>query len=261
MILAVDIGNTHIVLGCIEKGEIIKSVKISTTISETAHEYAAALSQVLEIESIDFMDFEGTIISSVVPQVTASFASAIKILTGQKPLIMGQTDIDPLIEIDMNGLKVSDIAGDLIATALAAKELYDLPAIVIDMGTATTITVVSREGVYIGGAILPGANTALQSLVKETSLLPAIEFEPPDRPIAKDTVNSMKSGIVYGSAGAIDGILDRFIDELGEKPTIIATGGMRKLISPYCRNKMILDGELLLKGLSSVWEKNKDKIL
>jgi type III pantothenate kinase len=149
----------------------------------------------------------------------------------------------------------------MLATAVAAKEDYTLPAIIVDMGTATTVTVVDARGIYIGGAILPGPGTALRGLVSHTALLPSIDFTAPDRAIAKDTTNAMKSGIIYGSAGAIDGIVDRYEEELraaGEsaQPLILATGGMGGIIAPFCRHEITVDAQLRLKGLGIIWKRN-----
>lgn len=256
MILAIDVGNTHIVLGCLEGNQVKKAVKIGTDRKKTAHEYAAQISQILMIECIDFKAFEGTIISSVVPVVSESLSRAVEILTGSRPLVVG-SGLDPGLALDMNGLTADKIAGDLLCTAVGAKEFYKLPAIIVDMGTAITLTVVSAEGVYLGGAIMPGAGTALHGLVSSTTLLPEVAFEAPDRLIAKDTVNAMKSGIVYGSAGAVDGLLDKYLAILGPDTTIIATGGMGRMIAKHCRHHMTVDGRLLLKGLGIIWAKNQ----
>lgn len=256
MILAIDIGNTHLVLGSLnENNEVVKQMKLSTDRVETTYEYAAEIKSILALEGLDPSMYEGAIISSVVPLVTKYVSQAVALLTGKRPLILGDNaKID--LPLDMNGLSHKDIAGDLLATAMAAKLYYSVPAVIIDIGTATTITAVSKAGAYIGGVILPGPNTAQMALVERAALLPAVDFLAPDQAIAKDTVNAMRGGIVFGSAGAIDGILDHFIEELGEMPMILATGGMGQLIVPHCRHEIIVDGELLLKGLGLIWQQN-----
>jgi type III pantothenate kinase len=257
MILAIDIGNTHMVLGCLnEKNETVKRVQMTTDRQQTYHEYAAGIRQVLQMEREEAVSFDGSILSSVVPEVTDVVAEAVRILTGKRPLVLGQ-GVETGLALDMNGLTADQIAGDLLATAVAAVHNYPLPAVVIDIGTATTMTVVSAEGVYLGGVILPGPGTSLQALVKDTSLLPAVDFSRPDKAIAKDTVNAMRAGIVYGSAGAIDGILDRFEEELGVFPTVLATGGMGRILAPYCRHRITVDDSLLLKGLGIIWRNNR----
>ncbi len=259
MILAIDIGNTHMVLGCLnEKNETVKRVQMTTDRQQTAHEYAAGIRQVLQMEKMqEKASFDGSVLSSVVPEVTDVVAEAVQILIGKRPLVLGQ-GVKTGLALDMNGLSADQIAGDLLATAVAAVHDYPLPAVIIDIGTATTMTVVSAEGVYLGGVILPGPGTSLQALIKDTSLLPAVDFSRPDRAIAKDTVNAMRAGIVYGSAGAIDGILDRFEEELGVFPTILATGGMGRILAPFCRHRITVDDSLLLKGLGIIWDKNKE---
>ena len=257
MILAIDIGNTHMVLGCLdEKNKVIARFQMSSDLLETAHEYAAEMLQILHLEKVDPETICGAVISSVVPEVQRNVAKAVRILTGKDPLILG-TGIRIGVEVDMNGLTADDIAGDLMATAVAAKAYYRLPAVIIDIGTATTVTAVNAAGAYIGGCILPGPNTALRGLEESTALLPAVTFAAPEHAIGKDTVSAMQSGIMYGSAGALDGILDRFIEEIGETPVILATGGMGKIIAPHCRHEIILDDALLLKGLGLIWKDNQ----
>ncbi len=267
MILAIDIGNTHIVIGCLDERNCVRaSMQLSTDRDETLHEYAAEMQQIFSLEHLDPHGFEGAVISSVVPSVTETCAGAIRKITGIDPKIVG-VDLEIPLDLEMNGIPASAIAGDLLATAVTAKEEYPLPAVIIDLGTATTITAVAANGKYIGGAILPGPGTALKGLVQRTSLLPAVDFTEPDRAIAKDTVNAMKSGIIYGSAGAIDGMIDRYAEELRERggadaertPVVLATGGMGEIIAPFCRHEIIVDQYLLLRGLGIIWQKNQRK--
>lgn len=256
MLLAIDTGNTHTILGCInDRNEVIRTVQISTDINETAYEYAVEIKDIMELAGIDPKGFEGAIISSVVPQVNVVLAKAVNLITGLTPVIVGagvKTGLN--IRLDDPGT----IAGDLVATAVAAKEEYPLPAIIVDMGTATTITVVDAKGDYIGGCIMPGTGISLDALIKETSLLPSIDYSAPKKVISTNTVDAMKSGIIYGSAGALDGVIDRYIEALGGKAgCILATGGMGRLIAPYCRNEIIVDNRLLLKGLGHIYRTNE----
>lgn len=257
MILAIDIGNTHIVLGCVNAdNQVEHHLQLSTNKTETAYEYAAEIKSILDLEKIDPAFFDGAIISSVVPNVTVVIGKAVEILTGQKPLILGQ-GVKINLAIDMNGITADQIAGDLLASSVAAKESYPLPAVIIDIGTATTMVVVSGAGAYIGGVILPGPGTAMKGMLERTALLPDVDFIEPDRAIPKDTVNAIRGGIMYGSAGALDGILDHFEAELGEQPTVLATGGMGHIIAPLCRHRIIVDNDLLLKGLGQIWRDNQ----
>lgn len=256
MILAIDIGNTHMVLGCMDQNnEAVKRFQMTTDRQQTSHEYAAGISQLFHMEQLDPSSFQGAVLSSVVPEVTDTVSEAVQIVTGTRPLVLGQ-GVDTGLSLDMNGLTADQIAGDLVATAVAAVRYYPLPAVIIDIGTATTMTVVSGAGVYLGGVILPGPGTSLQALVKDTSLLPAVDFTEPECAIAKDTVNAMRAGIVYGSAGAIDGILDRFEKEMGTPASILATGGMGKILAPFCRHHITVDNSLLLRGLGVIWSRN-----
>ena len=259
MILAIDTGNTQTVIGCISPdGEINHIVRMESNPNKTEHEYAASIKLILELNDINLRRIEGAVISSVVPPLTLVLRKAVKIVTGVDALVVGAGVKTGLpIMIDDPGT----IAADLVATAVAAKEYYPLPCIIIDMGTATTVTVVDQTGRYISGAIMPGVGLSMNALTAGTSLLPKIEIVPPNKVIATNTVECMKAGIIFGAAGAIDGVLDRFTESLqatgDEEWSIVATGGLAGTIIQYCRNPMILDEHLLLKGLHIIWEKNR----
>ena len=258
MILAIDTGNTHIVLGCIDnKGGIRHILRLETNLGKTEYEYASDIKQILELEGVDRYGFDGAIISSSVPPIIETLKRAVKIITGIDAMVVGigvKTGLDIVLD------DPSTIAADLVATAVAAKNEYPLPCIIIDMGTATTVTVVDVKGRYIGGAILPGVRLSMRALAAGTSLLPNIEIVPPSKTIASNTIDCMKSGIIYGSAGAIDGILDHYIEELGGTAgSIVATGGLASTICPMCRHDITLDSNLLLKGLYVIYNKNKPR--
>lgn len=254
MILAIDVGNTNIVLGCIEDGEIRSIVRIRTNPGETSAEYAIKLKQILEIYGIDPRGFEGAIISSVVPPLTNSLKQAVKHLTGIDSVIVG-----PGMRTGMN-VRIDDpgtLAGDLVVGSVAAMETYGAPVIVLDMGTATTMVVIDASRAYIGGAIIPGVNLSYGALAAGTSLLPSISITAPKKVIATNTVDSMRSGAVFGTAAMIDGMIDRMEAELGEKCKVVATGGLAQSITPYCRHEVICDDDLLLKGLWILYKKNR----
>ncbi|MDO4418584.1 MAG: type III pantothenate kinase [Eubacteriales bacterium] len=259
MILAIDTGNTHTVIGCISpEGEIMQIVRLESNLYKTEHEYAANMKLILELNGINLRRIEGAVISSVVPPLTVTLKNAVKNLTGIDALVVGAGVKTGLpIMIDDPGT----IAADLVATAVAAKEYYPLPCIIIDMGTATTVTVVDQKGRYIGGAIMPGVGLSMNALTAGTSLLPKIEIIPPNKVIATNTVECMKAGIIFGAAGAIDGVLDRFTESLqavGEEEwSIVATGGLAGTICPCCSHPIIMDENLLLKGLFIIWGKNR----
>lgn len=253
MLLVIDTGNTHTVFGCVDDNDqIINTMRLVTDRLETEYGYASKMKDLLEICDIDKSKITGAIISSVVPLVTASLKKAIKLLFHFEAKVLGE-NVKTGLEIKLEG----GIAPDLEATAVAAKEFYPLPCIIADMGTATTVTVVDKDGAYIGGVIVPGVSTSLNALVDKTSLLPGIAIEPPTKVIATETVDAMKSGVVYGAAGSIDGIIDRFIEEMGTKPaSIVTTGGIGKLIAPLCRHDIIVDDNMLLSGLIAIYKMN-----
>lgn len=260
MLLAIDTGNTHIVLGVIDENsrEVLRTMQLTTDPIKTAYEYAAAIKAIFEMTDVDPASFDGAIISSVVPQINVVLTKAVELVTGLRPLMLGagvKTGLD--IKLDDPGT----IAGDMVATAVAAKEEYPLPAIIIDMGTATTITVVNASGTYLGGCIMPGAGISLDALSRETALLPAVDFAPPKKVIGTNTIDAIKGGLIYGQAGALDGVIDRYAEELGgieQVGSIVATGGLGRLVAPYCRHEITIDNRLLLKGLAHIWIKNQD---
>ena len=256
MILAIDSGNSHVVFGCVENGAVTGEVfRIATDRRETDYGYAAKMKQIFDLCGINPSDFEGAVISCVVPPLTAVLARAVKLLTGLQALVVG-AGVKTGLHIAIND--PGTVASDLVAAAVAAKEDYPLPCVIIDMGTATTLTVVDEKGRYVGGAILPGVGLSLAALSEGTALLPHVEVMPPRNVIAANTVDSMKSGVVYGTAGSLDGLLDRFEESLGMPPaSVVATGGMSRLICPFCRHSVTIDETLLLRGLWLIWERNK----
>ena len=256
MLLAIDIGNTNIVLGGIEDGEIKDIARISTDSRRTAHEYAAILKSVLEFDGIKIDRFEGAIISSVVLQLTHTVKEAVEILTGLKPYVVGagiKTGLD--IHID----NPAQLGSDLVVGAVAALSIIKPPMIIVDMGTATTISVLDAKGSFLGGTIYPGVGVAFSALSSGTSQLPTISIEAPRKCIGTNTIDSMKSGGVFGTAAMLDGMIERIEDELGERANVIATGGLAKCIIPHCKREITYDENLLLKGLAIIYNKNKRK--
>ena len=256
MILAIDCGNTHTSFGCVNgQGTAEPIFRIPTDRAETDFGYAAKIKQILTLCNLSPSAFEGAVISCVVPPLTFTLLRAVRILTGHDALVVG-AGVKTGLHIAIND--PGTIAADLVAAAVAAKEEYPLPCIIVDMGTATTVTVVDEKARYVGGAILPGVVISQNALAEETALLPDIDLQPPRNAIAVNTVDSMKSGMIYGTAGAIDGLIDRFSAELGRAPaSIVATGGISPLICPYCRHAISLDETLLMKGLWLIWKKNQ----
>lgn len=254
MILAIDIGNTNIVVGCIDKEKIYFIERLSTVRTKTELEYAIDLKTVLDIYHINKKDIEGCIISSVVPQITNVAKLAAEKILKKEILVLG-----PGVKTGLNIMldNPGEMGADRVADAVAALTYYPVPLVIVDMGTATTVSVVDEKKRYLGGMILPGVRVSLDALTSRASQLSGISIEEPKKLIGKNTVDCMKSGILYGNAAAVDGIIDRIEEELGQKVTAIATGGMSGKIIPHCKRKIIQDEDLLLKGLLVIYEKNK----
>ena len=253
MILTIDVGNTNVVLGCVENGEIKSILRLATNTNDLPNDYALKMRQSFEFDGIDYRNFEGAILSSVVPQVNRAIRSAVRKLTGLECIIVGagiKTGVN--VKIDDPGT----LAGDLITGTVGALALYEPPIIIVDMGTATTMVVVDGDGAYIGGAIIPGVNLSYEALSQGTSLLPNISIEAPRKCIASNTVDSMKSGAVFGTAAMIDGMVESMEEEMGQKATVVATGGLSRCVVQYCRHEIKLEPELLLKGLAILYQKN-----
>ena len=254
MVLAVDIGNTNIVVGCFEGEEILFTERMSTEHSATVLEYTVLIKTVLELNGMADRQFEGGILSSVVPPLTGTVREAVRRIVHVDPLIVG-AGVKTGLKIQLDD--PAALGSDRVADAVAASNLYPCPVMTVDMGTATTISVVDANHTFLGGLIVPGVRVALDSLSSRASQLPVISLEPPKKIIAKNTVDCMKSGIIYHTASGIDGIIDRIWEELGTTCTVVATGGNALKIIPYCRHKIILDEQLLLKGLMLIYRKNK----
>ena len=256
MILAVDIGNTNIVIGCIEQEKIFFVERVSTNISKTELEYVVEFKTLLDLYQIKVEEITGCIIASVVPPLNNIVRSAMEKLLHITPLLVG-----PGVKTGLNILmdNPGQVGSDLIVNAVAGLHYYGAPIIMIDMGTATTISVVDDKKNSIGGMILPGVKVSLESLVNRTSQLPRISLEAPKKIIGKNTIDCMKSGIVMGQAACMDGMIERIWDELGYEANVVATGGLAGCIVPYCKKKVIYDNELTLKGLDIIYRKNTEQ--
>lgn len=254
MILAIDIGNTNIVVGCCEGKKMCFMERLTTNHTATELEYAVSLKAILSFAEIDAALIDGAIISSVVPSITDVIKTAVKKLTGVEALVIGQgAETGLSIKTDSPEL----LGSDLIVDAVAAIHEYGAPAIVFDMGTATTISVISGREEYLGTVIMPGMMISLNAMVSGTSQLPKISLEKPEKLIGTNSAECMKSGILYGTASSIDGMIDRIRKEIGDVK-VIATGGLAGTVIPLCKNNIILDDELLIKGLLIIYNKNKN---
>ena len=252
MLLAIDIGNTNIVIGCIRDGEILFEARIATNHLQTSDQYAVEIRNILKLFEMDLHKVQDSIISSVVPPVFNSVCTAIIKLTQKQPIVVGP-GIKTGLDIRMDN--PAQVGSDLIVDAVAAFHDYPTPLIVIDMGTATTMSLVGRGNVYLGGPIIPGLRVSLDALSSSAAQLFGISLEKPQRVIGKNTIECMRSGIMYGHAAMIDGMIDRMQEELGEPiASVIATGGTSQFVVPLCRHKITYDKDLLLKGLAILYD-------
>ena len=235
MILAFDIGNTNIVIGGFEKDKTIFLTRVATDLTKTEAEYAVLVKNILEIYRVERESIEGSIVSSVVPPL--GIKTGLNIATG-----------DP-----------RELGADLVVAAVAALQKYPKPQIILDLGTATTFSVLDSKGLFRGVVIYPGVMVSFDALASRTAQLPRISFDEPKQVIGTTSVDSMQSGLIYGNAGMLDGLIERIEGELGEKCTVIATGGLSGKIVPHCKRDIILDENLLLDGLRILYEKNQKK--
>lgn len=254
MVLTIDIGNTNIVVGGAEEKKINFVSRIATDKNRTEFEYAILLDGILSINKSKNDIIEGAVISSVVPPLTSVMKKAAEMVCGKTPLI-----VTPHIKtgLDIKTDNPAALGSDLVVDAVAALAEYKPPVIIIDMGTATTMSVIDKNSSYIGGAIIPGMVISQTALSANTSQLPYISISAPERVIGKNTVDSMKSGMIFAAASMLDGMIDRIQDELGEPALAVATGGLSGTVVPYCRRKIIYDSELLLKGLYILFKMNR----
>ena len=254
MILTVDIGNSNIVLGGVQNDEIVFEARLRTEVTKTSDQYCVDLKILLDVYDVRPSEIEGCIISSVVPQVLNSIQTAVKKLTGKQSLVVGpglKTGLDIRLE------NPGQTGADLVVADVAALREHKPPLIVIDMGTATTISVLDQTGAHIGGCIIPGVRISMDALTNNTALLPGLQLDQPKRAIGRNTIDAMRSGIMMGTACMLDGMVERMEQELGCKTTVIATGGIAKFIIPLCKTPMIYDKNLLIKGLVALYRDNK----
>ena len=256
MILAVDIGNTNIVLGVIEGERILFLERMATDRGATEIEYLVRIRSVLQFRDIDPAALEGAVLCSVVSMVTMNVRPAVEQLTGKRAVVVGPGIKTGLrISIDNPGA----LGADRVADAVAAVNNYPVPLITIDMGTATTIGVVDETKTFIGGMIVPGVMVSLNALAGGTAQLPHISLDPPKEAIGRNTVDCMRNGIIYHNAAGVDGMIERIEAQLGKPCTVVMTGGLSAVIAPHCKHEMIVDPELLLKGLMILYRKNAKK--
>ena len=253
MILTIEIGNSTITLGGVEGSEIRVEFRIITDRVKTSDTYCIDLKTLLEIYGVELEKIEGVIIASVVPQVLNSVRTAIRKLLGKEPLVVGpglKTGLDIRLE------NPGQMGAGLGAADVAALSEHKPPLIVIDMGTATTMAVLDPNGAHLGGCVCPGVKISLEALTGQTSLLPGIQLDSPKQALGRNTADAMRSGIMFGTAAMLDGMIDRFQAETGWDFTIVATGGLARHIVPLCRHGILYDRHLNIKGLAKLYRDN-----
>ena len=254
MIFTVDAGNTNIVLGGFENEKLLFTSRIATQTALMSDEYAVKFSEILSLYGHSSSEIEGAIISSVVTPLTPVLKDALSRLTGRKIITVG-----PGIKTGVN-IRIDDpavLGADLVCGAVGAMEKYDPPCVIFDLGTATTISAIDRGRFFLGGSIIPGVKVSLKALSATAAALPDINTELTGNVlIGTNTVDSMKSGSIIGTASMMDGMAVRYKEVIGEDAVVIATGGLASAIVPHCREKFILDETLLLDGLYSLYKKN-----
>ncbi len=253
MIFCVDIGNTHVVFAAYEGEELIFTARLKSDGTRTEDQFASELLSVLSIHGMKAGDIEGAIIGSVVPSLTTTLSRAVKMVSGKDALILG-----PGVKTGLN-IRLDNPAecgADLVAGAVAAKAHYPLPVIIVDLGTASKVTAVDARGDFLGGSIMPGVRTSMNALVSNASLLADFELGAPASAIGRNTPDCLRSGAVLGFAFMIDGMVRRFKKEMGSDASVVSTGGLSHLVTPYCETPMSFRDDLVTEGLRLIYLKN-----
>ena len=257
MILTIDLSNTQITMGGVENGVVVFSSRLATEKNRTGDEYAVLMRLMLQPYIPDPSELEGCILSSVVPEMTPSIRQALRIMTGAAPMVVG-----PGVKTGLN-IRLDDpteLGSDFVAAAVAAQADYPLPVVTVDMDTAMGIGVTDAKGAYIGGVIAPGVMISSNALTRRASLLPNVMPKAPGHIICKRTEESLRSGIIYGAAAMLDGLLMGIDEELGQTATVVVTGMWAEAVVPHCRRPDVkIDKDLIHRGLWLIWKKNQKK--
>jgi type III pantothenate kinase len=253
MLLVVDVGNTQTHFGAFRGEELLEHWRFATVRQSTADELGAALRNLLGLRGYGFDDVEASIVSSTVPQLEPEWTAMASRYLGHEMHAVGPgTKTGMAIRYD----NPREIGADRLVNAVAIRERYKGSAVCVDFGTATTFDVVSRDGDYVGGALMTGIEISLDALSERGARLPKVDLAPPKSVIGKNTIDAIRSGVVFGYAGAIDAILRRLYDELGERTAVAATGGLAHLVVPYTEEIEEIDDLLTLTGLRLIYERN-----
>ncbi len=254
MLLTIDVGNSNIKFGVYDGKELHRIIKLSTDSHKTADEFAVELYTLFQVYSVDCFAIDSCIICSVVPRITKRLAAAVKSVTGIDALVVG-----PGIKTGVN-IQIDDpatLGADLVVACAAAQSMAPLPCVVISMGTATAMFVIDKQKRMLGGSIAPGVSISLDALTAHGALIPSIALNAPQNVIGKNTDDSIRSGVVIGTACMIDGMISKIEEEIGEKCSVIATGGIAPMIVNSCSHEITLKDDLILEGLRIIYDKNK----
>ena len=253
MLLVVDVGNTQTHFGAFRGEELLEHWRFATVRQSTADQLGAALRNLLELRGYGFTDIDASIVSSTVPQLEPEWMAMASRYLGHEMLAVGPgTKTGMAIRYD----NPREIGADRLVNAVAIRARFGGPAVCVDFGTATTFDVVSHEGEYVGGALMTGIEISLDALSERGARLPKVDLAPPKSVIGKNTIDAIRSGVVFGYAGAIDAILRRLYEELGERAAVVATGGLSGLVVPYTEEIEEVDDLLTLTGLRLLHERN-----
>ncbi len=256
MIITIDAGNSNVVVGVFRSDQLTHVWRLATDADRMPDEWWAILKPLGDADAVDLSDASGAIIASVVPRLTAKIATMVRERLDIEPIIVG-SDLD--VGIGVRTDNPAEVGADRIVNSVAVQHLYHAPAIVVDFGTATTFDVISANGDYIGGAIAPGVQLALDALTGRAARLSAIELNVPGQAIGSNTVQSVQSGTVLGYVELVNGMLTRISSELGDCPAIIATGGLGKLFEEHCPLIQAWEPDLTLVGLRMIHERLKSR--
>ena len=255
MLLTIDVGNTNIAMGAFDGEELRFVARLATERARTEDQYAVELKSIFALNAVDPSELDSSVLGSVVPELTAALCGAVQRLTGTRPLVLS-----PGVRTGLNIRtdNPAEVGADLVAGAVGAVARYEMPCLVLDLGTATKISVLDKDGAFQGCTISPGVSISLEALSARTSQLPSISFKTPACVIGRNTVDSMQSGTVFGVSSMLDGMCDKIEAELGEPVrTVVATGGLSGNIVKSCRRNVLIDPNLVLAGLRLIYLKNR----
>jgi type III pantothenate kinase len=264
MLLTLDIGNTNTTLGIFDGPELVADFRLRSVRDRTGDEYASLIASLLLTRGLSLSSLHGVAMAYVVPPVGGALRDLARRYVKVEPVVVTpQTDLGLTIRYE----PITAVGADRVVNAFAARHLYPMPdgsptaCIVVDYGTATTLDAVTADGVYLGGALLPGIGISMDALFEHAALLSRVELTPPPTAIGANTADALRSGILLGYAAQTDGMVARFLEEIGERDTVhvIGTGGIAPLIAPYARSLEIVDVNLTLVGLRLIYERLRGK--